>query len=310
MGSRLYQHDTASDTPSLIPVWTSAQLRDNVPPILRAACPQPCEKRETRMNLFATDGVQLHYRDDGDPQGAPVVFANSLGTDLRLWDLILPHLPKGLRIIRYDKRGHGLSSCPKGAYSMGALVREIEALLDHLDVKNCLFVGLSIGGMIAQGLAIKRLDLLRAMVLSNTAAKIGQPAMWDDRIAAVKAGGIEALADSILERWFSDGFRDQPELALWRNMLVRQPDAGYMGCSAAISGTDFYTPTSGLRLPTLGIAGSEDGSTPPDLVRETVELIPGSKFQLMRNAGHLPCVEQPADYAKHLTDFMVDIGHL
>jgi len=310
MGSRLYQHDTASVTPSLIPVWTSAQLRDNVPPILRAACPQPCEKRETRMNLFATDDVQLHYRDDGDPQGAPVVFANSLGTDLRLWDPILPHLPKGLRIIRYDKRGHGLSSCPKGAYSMGALVREIEALLDHLDVKNCLFVGLSIGGMIAQGLAIKRLDLLRAMVLSNTAAKIGQPAMWDDRIAAVKAGGIEALADSILERWFSDGFRDQPELALWRNMLVRQPDAGYMGCSAAISGTDFYTPTSGLRLPTLGIAGSEDGSTPPDLVRETVELIPGSKFQLMRNAGHLPCVEQPADYAKHLTDFMVDIGHL
>ena len=310
MGSRLYQHDTASVTPSLIPVWTSAQLRDNVPPILRAACPQPCEKRETRMNLFATDDVQLHYRDDGDPQGAPVVFANSLGTDLRLWDPILPHLPKGLRIIRYDKRGHGLSSCPKGAYSMGALVREIEALLDHLDVKNCLFVGLSIGGMIAQGLAIKRLDLLRAMVLSNTAAKIGQPAMWDDRIAAVKAGGIEALADSILKRWFSDGFRDQPELALWRNMLVRQPDAGYMGCSAAISGTDFYTPTSGLRLPTLGIAGSEDGSTPPDLVRETVELIPGSKFQLMRNAGHLPCVEQPADYAKHLTDFMVDIGHL
>ena len=310
MGSRLYQHNTASDTPSLIPVWTSAQLRDNVPPNLRAACPQPCEKRETRMNLFATDDVQLHYRDDGDPQGAPVVFANSLGTDLRLWDPILPHLPKGLRIIRYDKRGHGLSSCPKGAYSMGALVREIEALLDHLDVKNCLFVGLSIGGMIAQGLAIKRLDLLRAMVLSNTAAKIGQPAMWDDRIAAVKAGGIEALADSILERWFSDGFRDQPELALWRNMLVRQPDAGYMGCSAAISGTDFYTPTSGLRLPTLGIAGSEDGSTPPDLVRETVELIPGSKFQLMRNAGHLPCVEQPGDYAKHLTDFMVDIGHL
>ena len=310
MGSRLYQHDTASVTPSLIPVWTSAQLRDNVPPILRAACPQHCEKRENRMNLFATDDVQLHYRDDGDPQGAPLVFANSLGTDLRLWDPILPHLPKGLRIIRYDKRGHGLSSCPKGAYSMGALVREIEALLDHLDVKNCLFVGLSIGGMIAQGLAIRRLDLLRAMVLSNTAAKIGQPAMWDDRIAAVKAGGIEALADSILERWFSDGFRDQPELALWRNMLVRQPDAGYMGCSAAISGTDFYMPTSGLRLPTLGIAGSEDGSTPPDLVRETVELIPGSKFQLMRNAGHLPCVEQPGDYAKHLTDFMVDIGHL
>ena len=140
------------------------------------------------MKLFETDDVQLHYREDGDRHGAPVVFANSLGTDLRLWDPILPHLPAGLRIIRYDKRGHGLSSCPTGAYSMGALVREIEALLDHLNVKNCLFVGLSIGGMIAQGLAVKRLDLVRALVLSNTAAKIGQPTMWTDRIAAVKAG--------------------------------------------------------------------------------------------------------------------------
>lgn len=262
------------------------------------------------MKLFETDDVQLHYREDGDRHGAPVVFANSLGTDLRLWDPILPHLPAGLRIIRYDKRGHGLSSCPTGAYSMGALVREIEALLDHLKVKNCLFVGLSIGGMIAQGLAVKRLDLVRALVLSNTAAKIGQPTMWTDRIAAVKAGGIEALADSIMQRWFSDSFRDQPQISLWRNMLVRQPDAGYIGCSAAISGTDFYTPTSGLRLPALGIAGSEDGSTPPDLVRETLELIPGSTFQLMRDSGHLPCVEHPRDYAKHLTDFMVNTGHI
>ena len=262
------------------------------------------------MKLFETEDVQLHYREDGDRHGAPVVFANSLGTDLRLWDPILPHLPAGLRLIRYDKRGHGLSSCPTGAYSMGALVQEIEALLDHLKVKNCLFVGLSIGGMIAQGLAVKRLDLVRALVLSNTAAKIGQPTMWTDRIAAVKAGGIEALADSIMQRWFSDSFRDQPQISLWRNMLVRQPDAGYMGCSAAISGTDFHTPTSSLRLPTLGIAGSEDGSTPPDLVRETVELIPSSTFKLMRDSGHLPCVEHPRDYAKHLTDFMVNTGHI
>ena len=262
------------------------------------------------MKLFETDDVQLHYREDGDRHGAPVVFANSLGTDLRLWDPILPHLPARLRIIRYDKRGHGLSSCPTGAYSMGALVREIEALLDHLNVKNCLFVGLSIGGMIAQGLAVKRLDLVRALVLSNTAAKIGQPTMWTDRIAAVKAGGIEALADSIMQRWFSDSFRDQPQISLWRNMLVRQPDAGYMGCSAAISGTDFHTSTSGLQLPTLGIAGIEDGSTPPELVRETVKLIPGSTFQLMRDSGHLPCVEHPRDYAKHLTDFMVNAGHI
>lgn len=262
------------------------------------------------MQIADLGDVKLHYRIDGDPDGVPVVFSNSLGTDLRLWDPILPYLPKGLKLIRYDKRGHGLSSMPRGPYSMGALVRDVERLMDLLEIKNALFVGLSIGGMTAQGLAVKRLDLIRAMVLSNTGAKIGTPEVWDQRIAEVKANGIEALADGIMERWFSKGFRSTLELELWRNMLVRQPDEGYAGCSAAISRTDFYTPTSGLRLPTLGVAGSEDGSTPPDLVRETVDLIPGSQFHLIRKAGHLPCVEQPEEYAAVLTKFMRDTGHI
>ena len=262
------------------------------------------------MQIADLGDVQLHYRVDGPADGAPVVFANSLGTDFRLWDPILPYLPEGLRLIRFDKRGHGLSSCPDAPYSMGALVSDVERLLDLLEARDCMFVGLSIGGMIAQGLAVKRLDLIRAMVLSNTGAKIGTKDMWDDRIAAVESGGIEALADPVMERWFSKAFRATPELQLWRNMLVRQPDAGYAGCSAAISGTDFYTPTSGLRLPVLGIAGSEDGSTPPDLVRETVDLVPGSKFHLIRGAGHLPCVENPKEYAQVLTEFLRDTGHI
>ncbi|MGI9369658.1 MAG: 3-oxoadipate enol-lactonase [Ruegeria sp.] len=262
------------------------------------------------MQIVDLGDVQLHYRVDGDPDGAPIVFANSLGTDLRLWDQILPHLPKGLRIIRYDKRGHGLSSLPPAPYAMGALVRDAEGLLDHLAVRDCVFVGLSIGGMIAQGLAVKRMDQIRALVLSNTGAKIGTKELWQDRITAIRAGGIESLADPVMERWFSKSFRATPELALWRNMLVRQPDEGYVGCSAAISGTDFYTPTSGLRLPTLGIAGSEDGATPPDLLRETVDLIPGSRFELIRKAGHLPCVEQPKEYAAILTRFLQEVGHI
>lgn len=262
------------------------------------------------MKMFDTGDVRLHYRVDGPDDGAPVVFANSLGTDMRLWDPILPMLPKGLRIIRFDKRGHGLSSCPAGNYSMGSLVTDTERLLDHLGVKECVFVGLSIGGMIAQGLAVKRLDLIRAVVLSNTAAKIGNTQMWDERIGDVRKGGIEALADAVMERWFATQFRATPELELWRNMLARQDDNGYIGCAAAISGTDFYTPTSGLRLPALGIAGSEDGSTPPDLVRETMDLIPGSKFHLIRKAGHLPCVEQPEEYAQVLTGFLKGVGHV
>jgi 3-oxoadipate enol-lactonase len=262
------------------------------------------------MNMLDLGDVRLHVREDGDPDGAPVVFANSLGTDLRLWDKVLPLLPKGLRLIRYDKRGHGLSTCPDAPYSMGSLIKDAEGVMDHFGVKDALFVGLSIGGMIAQGLAVKRMDLIRSMVLSNTGAKIGTTDIWADRIKDVETGGIECLADAVMTRWFSASFRDTAELEAWRNMLVRQPDAGYAGCSAAISGTDFYSSTSGLRLPTLGIAGTEDDSTPPDLVRETVDLIPGSSFHLIRGAGHLPCVENPTEYAEVLTKFMKETGHV
>ncbi|KIC16518.1 MULTISPECIES: 3-oxoadipate enol-lactonase [unclassified Leisingera] len=262
------------------------------------------------MQIADLGDVQLHYRVDGDAGGAPIVFANSLGTDLRVWDAVVKRLPSGLRIIRYDKRGHGLSSCPSAPYSMGALVRDAERLMDHLEVRDCMFVGLSIGGMIAQGLAVKRLDQIRALVLSNTAAKIGTAEMWKERVQAVQRDGIEALADAVMERWFARGFRATPELQLWRNMLVQQSRDGYAGCCAAIAGTDFYTPTSGLRLPCLGIAGSEDGSTPPDLVRETVNLIPGSQFHLIRRAGHIPCVEQPDEYAERLTAFLRETGHI
>ncbi len=261
------------------------------------------------MNILDLGDLHLHWREDGDPKGAPVVFANSLGTDFRMWDKLIPHMPPGLRLIRYDKRGHGLSSCPPGPYSMGALIRDAERLLDALEVRDCVFVGLSVGGLIAQGLAVKRLDLVRAMVLSNTAAKIGTQQMWADRIAAVRQGGIEAIADGLMERWFSKPFRATPEMQGYRAMVARQPVEGYAGTAAAIAGTDFITPTSGLTLPTLAIAGSEDGATPPDLVRETAELVKGARFHLIRGAGHLPPAEKPAEYAALLTEFLTAIGH-
>ena len=262
------------------------------------------------MKIATVNDIALHFRDDGPQDGPPIVFSNSLGTDLRLWDKILPHLPEGLRVIRYDKRGHGLSECPSRPYSIGALVRDVEALLDHLQVQDAVFVGCSIGGLIAQGLAVKRLDQVRAMVLSNTAAKIGTVEMWEDRIALVEKGGIEALAQTILERWFSKAFHKTEEFAAWSAMLTRTPREGYLGCSAAIAGTDFYSTTASLTLPTLAIAGSEDGSTPPDLVRETAALVAGSKFELIRGAGHLPMVEAPEAYARLLTTFLKDVGHI
>lgn len=262
------------------------------------------------MPMLELDDLTLNYRDEGDPNGAPIVFSNSLGTNLHLWDPILPHLPEGLRIVRYDKRGHGESSVPSAPYRMGALVRDVEQLMDHLSIKDAMFVGLSIGGMIAQGLATKRLDLVRAVVLSNTAAKIGTPELWQTRIDGVRAGGIEALADAVMERWFSRKFRASPELTQWREMLINTPDEGYIGCCSAISGTDFFTPTAALRLPLLAIAGDQDGATPPDLVRETCELVPGSKFHIIRGAGHLPCAEAPEEFARVLSDFVNETGHL
>ncbi|ATG42337.1 putative 3-oxoadipate enol-lactonase [Phaeobacter piscinae] len=254
--------------------------------------------------------IQLHYQLDGTADGPPLVFANSLGTDLHVWDQVVERLPKELRIIRYDLRGHGGTPATPAPYAMGTLVRDAERLLDQLQVKGCIFVGLSIGGMIAQGLAIKRLDLMRGLVLSNTAAKIGTAASWQQRIEAIKRDGIEAVADNIMGRWFAPAYRKSPELSHWRDHLLQQSVEGYIGCCAAIAGTDFYTPTSGLRLPTLGIAGSDDGATPADLVRETVDLIPGSKFELIRRAGHIPCVEQPEAFADRLITFLREQGHI
>ena len=262
------------------------------------------------MKIADLDGLRLHYRDEGDGEGAAIVFANSLGTDLRLWDEVVPRLPRGLRVIRYDKRGHGLSDCPPGPYSMETLVADAERLMDRLGLREAVFVGLSIGGMIAQGLAAKRPDLVRAMVISNTAARIGTPEMWQERIDAVNAGGIEALADPVLERWFSPAFRETEALAAWRNMLVRQPASGYAGCCAAIASADLTVTTRQLTLPTLAIAGSSDGSTPPDLVKATAELVPDSSFRLIDGAGHLPCVEKPMEYAEILTAFLTETGHV
>ncbi|MBF9061320.1 3-oxoadipate enol-lactonase [Rhodobacterales bacterium HKCCSP123] len=262
------------------------------------------------MECLDLGDVALHYADTGPRDAPALVFANSLGTDFRLWDGILPHLPAGLRVVRYDKRGHGLSTCPPAPYSMGALVHDAERLLDALGVRDCVFVGLSIGGMIAQGLAAKRLDQVRAVVLSNTAPKIGTRAMWEERIAMVETQGLQAMSGAIMERWFSRDFRDSPAVTPWRRMVEVTPAEGYAGCSAAIAGTDFYTPTAALRLPALVIGGSEDGSTPPDLVRELADLIPGARFELIRGAGHLPCVERPGDYAALINGFLADIGHL
>lgn len=256
------------------------------------------------MNTITISGTTLHIRDEGPRDGRTLVFANSLGTDLRVWDRLLPLLPEGLRIVRFDKRGHGLSDATPAPYAMETLVADAEAICDALALRDITFIGLSIGGLIGQGLAAKRPELLRALVLMDTAAQIGTEPMWQSRIDAIRAGGIAALQGPIMERWFTPPFREtNPEFALWCNMLTRTTAEGYVGCCAAIAGADLTESTRALRLPVLALAGDQDGSTPPALVQATAALC-GAEFHLIPDAGHIPCAEQPAATAAVLRNFL------
>lgn len=261
------------------------------------------------MALIYLPDLRLNAELSGPETGPVVVMLHALGTNLSVWDKVVTALPQH-RILRLDMRGHGKSDAPVGPYAMGTLIHDVERVMDRAGLREAVVVGLSIGGMIAQGLAVKRLDLVRGMVLSNTAARIGIAAHWHDRIETVRAGGLGAIADATMERWLGRKWHSHPDLARMRALLLSTPPEGWMGAAAAIAGTDFYTPTAGLTLPTLAIAGAEDGSTPPDLVKETADLILGSRFALIRGAGHLPMVEKPADYSAILRDFLESIGHV
>ena len=258
------------------------------------------------MQFAAIGGNTIHFADTG-LRGAPaIVFSNSLGTDFRVWDKIVHAFESSMRVIRYDKRGHGLSDATPAPYRMEDHVNDLAGLLDHLGIANAVIVGLSVGGMIAQGLHAARPDLVRAIVLMDTAHKIGTEPLWNDRIAAVEGKGIAAISPMILERWFSKSFRDkeQAEFALWRNMLERTTVAGYAGTCAALRDADNTENARRINVPVLLLAGSNDGSTPPDLVRSTHELIAGSRFEVIDGPGHLPCVEAPEETSRLILEFL------
>ncbi|MDA5095498.1 3-oxoadipate enol-lactonase [Aliiroseovarius sp. KMU-50] len=264
------------------------------------------------MILPGEDPVRLHVVDEGPHDAPALVFAHALGADLTMWDAVLPYLPNDLRVIRMDMRGHGQSPCPDGPYPMGDLVKDAAAALDRFGVKDSALVGISIGGIIAQGLAAERKDLVRALILSNTAVKIATPAIWEERVDIVRKEGVEALVGPNMQRWFARAtHRDRPELILNAAEIMRAtPEAGYLGCMAAIADTDLYESTARLTLPTLVTAGSEDGSTPADLVRELADLIPGTHFKLIRKSGHMGPVEQPEAYAAAISEFLEICKHV
>jgi 3-oxoadipate enol-lactonase len=262
------------------------------------------------MPLVYFDDIRLNAVVTGPDTGAGVVLIHALGTDLSIWDDVIARLPAGLRVLRMDLRGHGGSDVPPPPYAMGALIRDVERLMDHFALRDAVVLGVSLGGLIAQGLAIKRLDLVRALVLSNTAARIGTPELWARRIVEVQTSGLQAYAPGAMERMFGRDWRSAPAMPRIRDILTRTDPDGWVGCASAIAGTDLYTPTAGLTLPTLVIAGSRDGTTPPDLVRETSDLIRGSRFVLLRNAGHLPMVDSSEAFSEQVSGFLAAIAHM
>ena len=258
---------------------------------------------------FATfDDRTIAFKRDGVNDGPTVVLTHGLGMNMEMWDDVIPLLPSHLHILRYDLRGHGASSAPNGPYSMGALVRDAERLLDHLYLRDTLFVGYGLGGLVAQGLAVKRLDQIRALVLSHTAAKMGYGPKWHTQIDLVRKNGLGAIAADHIKQ--ATGSRCPADIReLWQGVFETTVTEGYCGCASAIAGADFYTPTSGLRLPTLAIAGTNDRIVPADMVRETADLIPGTEVKLLREGGHYGPIEASDSYAASLCNFIRAIGH-
>ena len=259
------------------------------------------------MNFLQVGDAAIHYRAEGLGSGKPVIaFINSLGTDFRIWDAVMAELGDAYAYVLHDKRGHGLSGTGTPPYSIETHAGDLIALLDHLKVEKAVIWGLSVGGLIAQATYASRPDLVRGLVLSNTAHKIGTPEMWNARIDTILQNGLSGMIDPIMERWFTPAFRtdDNAVYAGCRAMLARQPVDGYCGTCAAIRDADYTDATTRIAVPTLCVVGDQDGSTSPDLVKSLATLIPASAYAEIVGCGHIPCIEQPATYSATVAAFL------
>ena len=256
------------------------------------------------MKFTQANGLVIHYLAEGREALPPIVFINPLGCDLRVWTEVACILKPDFRVVSYDKRGHGLSESGPDRCEMADYARDLAALLDVLGIGRAAIVGMSIGGVIAQELYRQRPELVAALVLCSTAAKIGTDESWDERVAAVERGGIESIADAVLERWFTPGFRREraAEFTGIRAMLTRTPKQGYLAACGALKRADLRPAAGLIEAPTLCLVGDQDGSTPVALVRQTAALIKGSRFEIVEGAGHLSNVERPAAVARLIAE--------
>jgi len=252
------------------------------------------------------NGLTTHFTLEGTGEGIPLVFVNALGTDLRIWDGVVPHLSNRYPVLRFDKRGHGLSDCPPAPYSIHDFSTDLLGLLDQLEISQAIVVGISVGGMVALDFAASWRERVHSMVLCDTAPVIGTADLWNDRINRLREHGMRSMAEAILARWFSPAFKENSPAAYqgFYNMLTRMPVEGYTGTCEAIRDADLTEATRTIEAHTLILCGTEDVSTPPDLVRELVELMPNAEFQEIPGAGHSTCIEQPSLVAEQIERFL------
>jgi 3-oxoadipate enol-lactonase / 4-carboxymuconolactone decarboxylase len=262
------------------------------------------------MQFVRAGGATLHVETNLIRNRPTIVFVNSLGCDLRIWDGVVAALaPSRLGALRYDLRGQGLSDVGATPYRIADHVADLEALLTNLEIERALICGLSIGGMIALGLAEKRPELAAGLILCCTAHRIGTAESWGARIAAVERGGVGAIAENVLPSWFSPAaYRDNaPFVALCRNMLARNPADGYAASCAAVREADLESAARAVSAPALCLAGEYDVATPPDLVRGLSALVPGAQFATIPGVGHAPCVEAPEAVAAQVVAFAAKV---
>lgn len=259
------------------------------------------------MPFIDTGTGKLHYAVDGASDAPVLVLSNSLGTTLDMWLPQMPALIEHFRVLRYDTRGHGLSDVTPGPYSMAQLGGDVLTLLDHLSIPRAHFCGLSMGGMTGIWLGIHQPSRVDRLVLCNTSAAIGVPEMWNARIAQVRQGGMAAVIDTVLDRWFTADFLAHAPAQVERvkSMLARTSVDGYVANCAAVRDMDQRADLGRIAAPTLVIGGKHDKSTPPEHGELIARSIPGARYAEL-NAAHLSNWEVAQAFTQQVLNFLLE----
>jgi 3-oxoadipate enol-lactonase/4-carboxymuconolactone decarboxylase len=248
--------------------------------------------------------LAVHVRVDGPPGATPILMLHSLGTNASVWESQAAALASSFRVIRPDMRGHGLTTCTPGPYSMAQLAADVAGVMDALGIAKAHVAGISIGGMIAQALAAADPVRVASLLLVDTAMAIPPADSWTARAATVRAEGIGVIADAVMARWVTPGFMSAPEAAGLRAMLERTPAEGYAAAAEAIAAADLTASTSALRVPALVVVGDQDLATPVASADALHRAIAGSSLVIIEGGAHIPTVEKPTEITAALQNFL------